>query len=284
MTSGTASIRESGMTMLELVMAVGLTGIVLIIAAGVYLMSVQQNTYLKQSIDTEVDEMRAVNLMSIVFGQALDLKFQGNVSLNAYSGVSDGAMREFDSDSSFGTPPTVQTLAVFWRDNRISQSGSGALASQPTKTAIYFQMPTPTTWGVLYLNMGNSGALTPTRSDQIFEGFTRLRILNVTTANDLSLGQVIGNPVTSFDVELTYRHFFGEPDPVVGRNFCPGSLVGTLPQCPPITAFRDVVRTIKIAARNNVIGYSPSIASGVRGARLFDLIHFYQPAFGGAFH
>ncbi len=79
-----------------------------------------------------------------------------------------------------------------------------------------------------------------------------------------------GDPVTSFELELTFRRFLGA-GAGIERSFCPELHAASCPDNPP---FKDVVRVSRITLRNNIIAPSPS---GQFGARLFDLIHFFHP-------
>ncbi|MES2965332.1 MAG: prepilin-type N-terminal cleavage/methylation domain-containing protein [Bdellovibrionota bacterium] len=278
--------RQRGFTLAEVLISVAVGGLVIVAALMVFSTVFGQNTFFARAVDVEIDEVRAANAMSLAFAQAIAMTNAGAVDLNAYvSAVGAGRLRSFDSDAVFGAVPSVHTLAVFWREARPSTDGSTVgVSTQLKKTALYFQKPTPTTWGVLYLDLGGTGTLGPTRDDSIFEGFTRLRILNVTT-NDATNGpgSNVGSPVTSFDVEMTFRRFIAEGDATTAKIYCPESALATLPVCAGIEGYKDVVRTIKVTLRDNVIALSPSSPNPAapRGARLFDLIHFFQPRFDG---
>lgn len=262
---------ESGMTLTELMIVVVLGGFSLTMAMGFLLNSSGNANSFAQSVDAEVDELRAAMMFRTVFGQAIELLYFGDADLNTFADDGKGRVRKYDSDTEFGTTPTTRTLAVFARDktpsNRIAAAG---VATDLEKTAVYFQKPTPMTWGVLYFNLGNGLTLKPTKADQIFEGLTRVQLMNVTTYDPDANTPTVGKPVTGFDVKMTFRRFFGDVKPEL-RTFCPQAFLTSDPSC-KAGPHRDVTRTVRVIALDNTLQLSPS---GPRGAKLYDLIHFF---------
>lgn len=170
-----------------------------------------------------------------------------------------------------------------WRDagRSVVNPNTPATGSGLRKTALYFQKPAQvaspgqSTWGVIYANMGAPGLpLTPSRSEQFFEGFVRLRIIHdsVRTFSKTQAAAALNAPVTSFNFELTFRRFIGTKAGV-RRHFCPDTVAHA---CGENAPHRDIVRVQKITLRNNIMDQSPS---GPHGARLFDLIQFFQPRY-----
>lgn len=270
-----------GFSMIELVIGLGLgAGAVLAITA-VLMTAFTQSAVVGDAAEAEIEEMAAVNFMQAVFNQAVDVRAVGNNDLNSFSG-SGGKLRNYDSDTDWAANPmnaTVKTIAVFWRDSGKSVPNPTATGATTDfkKTFIYFQKPaqapvgTQGTWGVLYANLGNDPSnLGPNRNAQVFEGFTRLQIKDVRTFSRFKAVPGINEPVTSFNLELTFRRFVGSRDDLK-RHYCPDTVANT---CGDNAPHRDIVRVQKITLRNNVIDASPS---GPFGARLFDLIHFMQP-------
>ncbi len=263
---------ESGMTLTELMIVVVLGGFSLTMAMGFLLNSSGNANSFAQSVDAEVDELRAAMMFRTVFGQAVELYYHDDSDLNTFIGANGkGRVRKFDSNSAFGVPPTTHALAVFARDkspsNKLAAAGVVTVLEQ---TGVYFQKPTPTTWGVLYFNLGGVPILNPTKADQIFEGLTRVEITNVMTYDPDVVGPTAGKPVTGFDVKLTFRRYFGDIKPEL-RTFCPDAFILSDPAC-KAGPHRDVTRTVRVLARNNTLQLSPS---GPRGAKLYDLIHFF---------
>lgn len=267
---------ERGVSLVELMIVVFTGGLLLVMAMGTLLNVSGTSTNYTQSLDTEIEELNAANALQMIFGQAIEMKYNGPGSMNSYARLDGrGALRgDFDSDTTFNAYPPVSTLAVFTRDRQNSLlTGVSSIQSQLAPTAVYFQQPTSNTWGVLYVSLGN-GPLQPTRSDLFFEGLVRVRIMNVRTFTpDASLlNPNVGDPVTSFDIELTFRRFLGDVKSDQ-RLFCPRSNMAT---CANIGAYKDVPRVFKINLRNNILAASPnSDPASPKGGRMYDLIHFF---------
>jgi hypothetical protein len=277
--------KSNGFSLAELMIAVGIGAAVILGVAALIMSAYTQSHLITDAAEAEIDEMRAMNALQNVFAQSINVKFWKGVApgddLNNYVGA-DGQIREFDSDT-YWTDPTHQAypLAVFWREGQNSKANpqsSGGLTSNLKRTGIYFQKPKPpapgqrSTWGVLYISQPQGVApLSASRaSDFFFGGFTRLRIMNVTTYDPTTSFQKSQAPVTSFEIELTFRRFFGQntSDP---RSFCPAAFIA---DCPENVKYKDIVRVSRITLRNNTIDASPS---GPSGARLYDLIYFFHP-------
>ncbi len=273
--------QANGFSLVELMVAIGIGAGAILAIASILMTAFTQSSLITDAAVAEIEETRGLNFVQAIFNQALDLRAFGNNDLNFYSGVG-GQVRSFDSNTLWASAPTTAsatTLAVFWREagKSLPNPNTAATNSDLRKTVLYFQKPAQSgisgqsTWGVLYGNLGAPGLpLIPTRSEQIFEGFIKLRILNVKTFSRFSSTPAIGDPVTSFDFELTTRRFIGSK-PGLRRHFCPDDVANT---CGDNAPHRDITRVQRITIRNNVIDQSPS---GPHGARLFDLIQFFQP-------
>ena len=275
---------ERGVTLVELMLVVLISGMVSVMALGVLLNTSGSSSSYTQGIDAEIDELAATNALQSVFSQAVELKLHSpaNGDLNGFvSGTGEGRVRVFDSDTVFGAFPPAHTLAVFWRDRTNSSlTGISSLTSALTPTGIYFQKPTPNTWGVLYINLGTGPSLEPTRSDLIFEGLTRVRVFNISTYSPTGVASTPGRPVTAFDIELTFRRFIGDVKNE-RKLFCPDSAIATVPACANVGAHRDVRKVFRVLARNNTLALSPS--NNLLGAKLYDLIHFFGPGRTGVY-
>jgi hypothetical protein len=257
--------------------SLGIGAAIILGIASILMTAFTQSAILTDAAEAEIDEMRAMNFIQNVFAQAINVRYWGNKDLNGYSGAV-GQIRVFDSDALWADPRSAYPVAVFWREGMNSTGTALAgKSSQLKRTGIYFQKPRPpiagarSTWGVLYGAMGNGpGPLAAVRGDQIFEGFTRMQIRDIRTFSRLSNFPNPGDPVTSFEIELTFRRFLGSRSDAE-RSFCPESKAIACPENPQ---FKDIVRVARITLRNNIIDFSPS---GPFGARLFDLIHFFPP-------
>ena len=244
---------NAGFTLVEMMIAVMIGGVVLVMAMGMLLNISGTAKTFGNSVDSEIEQLQAANTLQNMFTQATELKYFTGPPMETYVDVAgQGAIREYDSDADFGLK-VVSTLAVFMRDDQHSTATSPAgLISNLVPTAVFFQAPTPTTFGVLYIS--TSSPPKPTRKEIHFDGLTHVEVKNINTYSPYSAtNPVTGDLVTSFDFVLTFRRFLGpaKPDQM---KFCPQS---NLAACPGIGAFRDVVRSYRMAIRNNVLAISP---------------------------
>lgn len=267
---------EAGYTLSEILIALAISGMVLISSMSLLISNSNQSAVLMQSLEAESEELRAQTLLQTTLGQAIQLRNWQNNDLNGYVNAAGfGQIREFDSDLEWNTPPYgTHTLAIFLRDARMSTAGvpPTTVASQIFRTGIFFQKPTPRTWGVMYFDQGSGAAVAPTQDDANFGGLTRLRIFNINVFRAEPTTPLFGAPVTSFEVELVFRRWVGDV-PANQRLYCPAAFLNTAP-CLATGSHKDISRSYKIIVRNNILQAS---LSGPRGARLYDQIHFFAP-------
>ena len=272
---------EKGLSLVELMIAVGLGGFVTVMALSALVSMSNQSSNLQHTMSSDIEEQRATSVVTAMLAQAIEIKDAGNTTLNNFvSPDGTGRIRQYDSNAFWGDPIQTQTLAVFWREAGNSvDSSPAAVASQFLATGIFFQRPTQTTYGVLYINTGaNPASLAPSRSDLMFEGLTRVRVMNITTYQDDPLAPIPLAPVTGFDLELTFRHFLGgQGDRLEDRTYCPDALAAAS-VCLSPRAHKDVTSIYHITVRNTVLYRS---LSGSRAARLFDQLHFFAPRIPG---
>ncbi len=303
---------KEGFSLTELLVAVALNAVLVTVVASALLKARDMQKNLEMQTRDEQERWDAEKMLRSFFQQAIDLKFAAILppqGLNNWTGgpTMTGAIRTFDSDLEWGTLPGTHALAVFWReDQRSPEVGTpAALKSSFRSTGVYFQKPTPLTWGVLYIDPGATGVLSPDLSDLKFEGLVRVQVNNIRTGNIDDYIAEDREPVTSFDIVLTFRKHFG----LQGDNqliFCPRARMGVQAECHNTVPSRDLVRTIRIVLRNNIIGVSSTIklpqalissvpqppalplpplpiTGQAYGARFYDQIHFFRPATPGGF-
>ena len=221
-----------------------------------------------------------------MFDQAIDVHYAGNIALENFrtTGANDdGMLRDFDSDQYWNVSTTTYTLGAFWREARMTATGPLPVVLPLSKTGIYFQKPTPSTWGVLYLAMGLDNQISPSRNEWFFENIVRLQMHNFQTYEQNGKPPVAGQTVTAFDLDMTYRRFLGGNNSK--KTFCPTALVNTSTACVIDGPYRDDTRTLRVILRNNPLDRSPSKPNTGVGAfatsRMYDLIYFFHPQFYG---
>jgi type II secretory pathway pseudopilin PulG len=291
-----------GFTVIEVLVSTFLCALAAVFIATVWTNSVRLNQTLELQADAEKERWSAEAQVRAAFLQAVDLTYVGNRDLANWQGEPGqftGALRSFDSDAHWATAAqTTYPLAIFYRDEARSPVGGNAtgLKSKFVRTGLYFQKPTYQKWGALYLDLADvGGGPVDPRKGIIFEGLIRVQIKGPTvrtfnpfgTANPGAYdppGPVSPKPVTSFDLEMTFRKYIASQtnEPLV---FCPSSWININTQCMTKTPYHDIVRTLRIVVRNNVLSISPTAPItgppvGVQfGSRIYDRIHFFKPTF-----
>lgn len=189
-----------GYSLVELLIAVALQGIVLVMMIQVFTQVARMQSDLTEQKKSEETSMSVGYFMRSIVGQAVDLGWAGPVSLNSGCCIAGrGLIRQYDS---YNVAPTttadVDTIGVFWREWAPSID---APTSQFVGTAIFYQRPTPTTSGVLYIDLGSraGGAMAPSADDMIFDGLVGL---SVTDAQVSAFGAV-----SSVRVRFTTRRY-----------------------------------------------------------------------------
>jgi prepilin-type N-terminal cleavage/methylation domain-containing protein len=283
---------QRGMSLTELLVALGLSSVAMLLLASVMIETTNLSKSFEARARDEVERLTAERHLRSIFLQAEDVTLKPDTNFNSYSGP--GALIAFDSDAHWAGPQSVYTLALFWRDASVSLPPPNSpnlapgLASHFARTGIFFQMPTETTWGVLYVDLGTQPTVSPDKSDLMFEGLVGLKFKNVQTfrLKDTDPMNAINSPVTSLDIEMTFRKFIN-PKGQADFVFCPRALLTpSASPCQERTPSRDVTRTLRVLLRNNVLTISPSAnvtlplptgTGATYGARTLDRIHFFKP-------
>jgi hypothetical protein len=280
------------MSLTELLVALGLSSVAMLLLASVMIETTNLSKSFEARARDEVERLTAERHLRSVFLQAEDVTLKPDTNFNSYAGP--GALIAFDSDAHWTAPQSVYTLALFWRDARVSlpptssPNSAPGLASQFARTGIFFQMPTEKTWGVLFVDLGTQPTVAPDKSDLMFEGLVGLKFKNVQTfrLKDTDPANAVNSPVTSLDIEMTFRKFIN-PKGQADFVFCPRAfLTSSAGPCQERTPSRDVTRTLRVVLRNNVLTISPSAnvslplpagTGATYGARSLDRVHFFKP-------
>ena len=124
---------------------------------------------------------------------------------NAYEGL---LRTDFDS-TTFANNSHAKAVAVFARD--VTKMGAADAKSEFRGTAIYFQNPSLTKFGVLYISDADgAGNLAPSRTGQFVTNIVSLKISDVITDNGF---------IHSFTVRVLMRYPTTGSDAAI--NWCP---------------------------------------------------------------
>ena len=155
-----------------------------------------------------------------------------------------------------GFTGVVDNVAGFLREY-------GRMESRIRPSAIFYNRPTPTTSGVIFLIRGTAGVpMTPTYRQIYIDRVVEFSLDNFTAVRN--------NRLSSADVRITIRKYMRNA-PRQWR-WCPPANMAD-PSCATTVPFRDMTRMMKIAFRNNDIWpLDPANQSGI-----FGNIYFFQP-------
>jgi hypothetical protein len=236
------------MTLLELAITLGLVGgLILIVGTLISTMS-RQSEGIQEAMAFSEDLERLQLFFEKPFRTATNLQNAGagpidSAGLSAVDGR--GQIRNYDSVP-LNSDGGVNLLAIFYRENSVL-NGATSLNSNFTPTAVYFQRPTSSTYGMLYVvsgTPGTAGNLVPSQSGATYGKITHLKI-NLPT----------DTWPKSFEIEVALRYPTGgrigggtAQDNIV---WCPQDQIddGTCTVTP--RSFKNIVRTFTVDLKNN---------------------------------
>lgn len=252
-------------SLVELLVATVLNGIVILAMGTVYFQVTQTQQNMleeKKGLDTA---LRAGYYLQNLLTQAVGLSWAGPNNLNMASGT--GQLRQYYWDSNLVSAQDVHTLGIFWRE----AAGSAQTRSLFRATGLYFQPPTPTTSGVLFidtgdkLDAGGNPLLAPEESDISFDSFVSFRISQPSVR--------VGGSLAAVRIQYVIRTFRSSN---AAMRWCPAANMGIGP-CVYDGVFKDHPVTLNILFRNNSLG--PATNSSVGVERLFDQLYFFATQF-----
>ncbi|HVK60708.1 MAG TPA: type II secretion system protein [Bdellovibrionales bacterium] len=266
-----SSIRksQSGMTLIELSITLGLVGGLILIVGTLLSTMNRQSEGLQEAMAFSEDLERLQLFFEKPFRTATDLQNRGGADLDgeALTASGVGQIRSYDS-TGLTSDGGANLLAIFYRENSVL-NGATSLNSSFTPTAVYFQRPTPTTYGMLYVMSGTPGgsaSLVPSQSGVTYGKITHLKI---TLPSDLR--------PKSISVEVALRY-------PTGSRIGGGTNVDNIVWCPQnqindgtCTAtdrnFKNIVRTFIVDLKNNA---DPAPAGDIFDDFFFGRLYFLR--------
>jgi len=275
-------------------------------------MAASQNESLTNRIKSESEINEISFYLKHVLSMGINIETLPATNLNNLSGSgiyqNIGWVRGDYNFASTFNPATatssMDTIGFFLRET-LQSNYTGAVptpAARYLPTGIYFQRPTPRTYGVLYIDLGRSQAaglatVSPTRDDLWFGSIVDFKAVEpeVVSFNvdspDSDQTLVPRRRLSSVTFKVTVREYLPKGNDARAYTWCPPTSMN-LPQCQTTSPYRDIERVIRIVFRNNVIGFStaqlqvttetPTATRRIRrpvNRRPFDLIYFLKPSY-----
>jgi prepilin-type N-terminal cleavage/methylation domain-containing protein len=259
---------KAGFTLVEVMVAIGLSGILITTIASL-MMSVGQETHaLIDGADFENDMDRLEYLIERQMRLAVNLTYVGSTSINSNTLGTKGLgyMRAFDSTALANTNTTVNAIALYYRETAHISTSVATLRSSFAPTGVYFQQPSATTYGVLYIDPGTGAGQTALAPSLGLITLTPLTGV-VINASDFDLSASSGvSFVKSFKMTV-YSRVASSTLPGL-LAWCPPAAMGTSP-CVSAVPYKDLSRTFTVKLRDNVDPNSPQLSTLLMGRLYF---------------
>lgn len=271
---------SAGVTLVEMMVAVAVGGVLSLTVATLYAFSVGQFQLIVSKNQAQEGLMVMAYQLRNILGQAQDLSVvPGPISNISYDlSVSPGQiLASFDSTTINsatcpGGPNCLRVLAYFLRESGTGNQ-AGVAGSNVVPSAVFFQAPTVKSPGRLYIDVGSGtvpgGPGIGPRLDNIwFDNVVAVKIQTVS----------VGSNAKSSTFTLTVRYFL---DPERANwVWCPsGAAAPFLPLCPSPTgryaAYKDAQMVVEVGFRNNVLN-AVSVTGGNNPDRLFGGMFFFK--------
>ena len=244
--------QERGFSLMEVMTAVGVSGVILLVVTTLSLYSYFQFQSLKVRLEAEIAANRLEYLFKTYLTQAVNIS--GTVGLTEVTGM-NFTINDLDATGQWFGPPNGAavvwdqmadlvgdwaTLGVFVRE-----VGDGPRGGELAPTAIWFRKPTANTSGVVFFDNEPSGApaanMTPDYNDQFVSGVTRLEFQR----------QDIAGSLASLRISYSIRYHLKTANLVSG--WCPqADIAAAVAGCANgNNNFREVEKNFNVVIRNN---------------------------------
>lgn len=232
-----------------MIIALGISTFVILIAMTVILSSTSYMSDSREALAAEQEAMEAVVKVTNFLVQGIDIEQRA-----ARAWGTGSYLENYDGTNGF--TGTIDTVAGFLRE-------FGRMESRIRPSAIFYNRPSPTSSGVIFLIRGTAGAaMTPTYRQIYIDRVVEFSLNNFTVVRN--------NRLSSADVRITIRKF--QRNAPIQWRWCPPAN-GADPSCQTTIPFRDITRTMKVSFRNNDLWpLDPANQSGI-----FGNIYFFQP-------
>lgn len=306
--SNSILLRQQGFSLIELLLGTALISILLYGIGTLMTIAATQNEALTNKIKSEAHINEVSFYLKHFASMGINVEYVPGANLDTYNGTGAfaniGWVRgNYDLTSIFNplvTIPAIDTIGFFLRDTLGSNyiGAAPAIAARYLPTGIYFQRPTPTTYGVLYIDLGATQPLSASRDDLWFGSIVDFKAVEpeYVTFNvdmpDIDQTNAGRMRLSSVTFKVTMREYFPRENGPRDYKWCPQSAMNTSSLCRTTTPYHDVERVIRVVFRNNVIGFStaqmevttenPTPNRPIRrplNRRPFDLVYFLKPSY-----
>lgn len=275
-------------------------------------MASNQNEALTNRIQSESELNEISFYLKYFTSQAINVEDASGSNLNNWpaTGVNankgyiraDYLASKYFVPSGYSVP--IDTVAIFLRDT-LSSSYTAVpnVGDRFLPTGIYFQKPTAKTFGVLYIDLGQSLAggnvsISPSRDDLWFGSIVDFQVaekayevFDQTIPDDPEKWAIRRLSAVTF--KITVREYLPQENSRRDYTWCPPAKMSELAECATTSPYKDVERIIRVVLRNNILGFSSTqmiqstTASPVSQrfrrmpfyTRPYDLIYFLKPTY-----
>lgn len=268
---------SKGFTLVELLLAVGLSSFAGILAISLIFFFSQTAFNIRARIQIEENLLRATWAIQRSLSMAVRLDkiaTIGNAEVLDFTNPSTrGKIREFNFTNFGGASGTTQTVAAFMRESGIDDTS--ATKSRMSAAMISYIHPSPSKSGVIFLNLSNtSGALTPSYGANFYDRVVEFGFKNIQTAT-YGTGSATDDIAVGVNVRITMRYF---PETFRLWNFCPeADIIAATAGCTlaAIKNHTDISREVRVTLFNQVIRQQAARSIGSIFERTLGNIHIF---------
>lgn len=244
------------MSMTELLMTTALVGILGLVVSSLMVQMTREAAGITDRMSFEEEFELLQSVIERPYRTAVDVRLASTAAAPLVAnrvlndGASRGALTVYDSVAR-PNDGNADLIALFFRESSFMNAGV-RLTSALTPTAIYFQRPTTTTYGMLYISNGAQGAagsLQPSGAAVNFGRITEFRIQN-------PIPNTVNSYTKNFEVSVTMRYPVGAASQDTGTlnnvNWCPAPDIADSTCVGANTRnYKDVNRVFKVELKNN---------------------------------
>lgn len=188
-----------------------------------------------------------------------------NIAINQPGELRLGAWRDITSNA----PGSTVAIANVRRDTGAGLALAGNRYSRLQNTGIFYVLPTATTSGVLFFDMGAQPAMSPSYNDVYFDRITELEIDRPEYVN-LNGTQYL----KSFHVKIGVRHFIS--DDKRHWRWCPQSdITAGVANCAPGVSYQDYFTDLNIVIPNQIVRTPTSLNNLTVAERILGTVYFF---------
>lgn len=265
--------KNSGYSLVELLVGIAISSLVVMLAYVMSQQSFSNYVSLKDKFEREEELMNIELTLKNFFSNAINIQYI-NAPINGQDFSSNvGLISEYNIDDWTASDSNkIDAVSFFLRDamnsglDQISTTTLNAnLDRRYLSSAIFFQRPTPTTYGVLYLHSSSNSAevLKPSLADVRIGNVVDFQILNIgkvqffNKTNELIDNILDGKWMASaVTVKIVVRHYLPNLNNQA-KKWCPPQFINDA-DCVSNVSFKDIEKVFFFNLRNNILerGYT----------------------------